>query len=168
MITRRGPTGACGPEPVAPVSVEGSGPEALLRAIFLTLAQANAILTESADLLSRIVSKMESIPQGVVELFDNRAVSGTAQQVFDTVEQTEQQWFSCSVYNSGADNVEVRVNDGLPTERASVRDARRGRWQTLRTGESLEVDFHAPLVRFIYYRGASATAAATIKITGEW
>jgi hypothetical protein len=132
------------------------------------MKESQAILSRMSSVLDRIEAQMEIVPQGVVEVFDPVTVTGDQEQVFDTVAQTERKWFSATIYNSGEDDVKVRVNDGLPDEPRALRDARRARWITLAQGESMEVDFHRPLIRFIYYKGTSSTTSSSLKITGEW
>ena len=132
------------------------------------MRQSAALLDRIAGVLDKMEAQMEMVPKGVVEVFDDITVTGNQEVMFDTIVETEKRWFSATIYNAGEDDVDVRVNDGLPDEPSQLRTARRARWMTLAQGESMEVDFHRPLIERIYYRGASATASATLKITGEW
>ena len=133
-----------------------------------TLESMRDIEGRMAKALTSIEANMELVPKGVAETFDGISVTSTAEAVFDTVKETEQLWFSATVYNEGPDSVQVRANDGDPSERAWIRAQRKSRYLTLDLGESMDVDFKSPKLRYIYYRLAPSSASAVIKIVGEW
>ena len=139
----------------------------LLDDLNITQRLNNELIGRMTQLLSRMERGMQRVPQGVVEVFDSLTVNA-GEQVFDTVSQTEQVWFSATVYNAGPDDIQVRANDGFPWETPGVYTARKARYITLASGESVDLDFHAPLLRYIYYKLASGSTSANLKIVGEW
>lgn len=140
----------------------------LLDDLNVTLLQSKKLLSSMEQALEKILESQQKIPLGVVETFDDISVASTSEQVFDTIAQVEQKFFSATVYNEGSDDIMVRANDGFPWETSGVYQARKSRYITLAQGESINIDFHAPLLRYIYYKLAPGGSSAAMKIVGEW
>lgn len=139
----------------------------LLDDLNLTQRANNTLITRMTELLAKMERGMQRVPHGVVEVFDDLSVT-TGEQVFDTIYRTEQRWFSGTIYNEGPDDIQVRANDGFPWETPGVYAARKTRYVTLASGESIDMDFNAPLLRSIYYKLAAGATSASMKIVGEW
>lgn len=137
----------------------------LLDDLNLTLRDLHSVTSEMKSVLERIKGQMERIPIGVMESFDV-PVSGNTESIWEVLNNCDSKWFSVTVYNSGPDDVKVRVNLGPTSDKWY--QARKARYTTLAQGESVDVDFHAPLIERIYYKGTTPTASATLKIVGEW
>ena len=148
------------PKPELPPEVTKLRPDILqtflLDEISGRLQELSEIVDRFGKLVERIEQGMEKVPQGIMVPYDV-SIQGTKLYRLDIFEISESEWFSCSVVNDedSSDSIDVAINDH-----------RRG-FRRLRPSEALEVDFHAPKLRYIFLKCATASGSATVHIVGE-
>lgn len=113
------------------------------------------------DKLEAVLSQMERVPQGVMCTMGPLSITGNQWRELKLEEESDadyRRWFSATVTNDedSSNNILVMVNTLLKKPRE------------LRPSESLDIDFHAPLLKTIYIRCGNLGESATVWIVGNY
>jgi hypothetical protein len=123
----------------------------------LLLDDLNVRMQTLLELTQTMLSRMERVPEGLtfpIEL----TVTGNTITKYEIEKEPDagsRPWNSASIYNDGPDTVEFRANTPV------------GRFQTIQEGEGADLDFHAPLLKKLFFRCQSPTASTALRILGE-
>lgn len=111
--------------------------------------------------LDSVLSRMERVPEGVMCTMGPLSITGNQWKELKLAEESDadyRRWFSATITNDedSSSNILVIVNTLLKKPRE------------LRPSESLDIDFHAPLLRTIYIRCNNLGESATVWIVGNY
>lgn len=123
----------------------------------LLLDDLNVRMQTLLELTEKVLNRMERIPEGLAFPIE-RTVTGNTITKYEMEKEPDagsRPWNSASIYNDGPDTVEFRANTTV------------GRFQIVQEGEGADMDFHAPLLKKLFFRCQSPTASAALRILGE-
>lgn len=126
----------------------------------LLLDDLNVRMQTLLELTQTMLNRMQMIPKGV-QCTIEKTITGNIPTQINLEKEPDadyKAWYSATITNDedSDDNCYVVVN--MPTRK----------YRRLRPSESLSVDFHAPLLRKVFLKCASAAETAKVILVGEY
>lgn len=113
-------------------------------------------LADLGEIMEKVKNQMEIIPEGLIYPVE-RTIDGVGivkLEITKEPECGEKPWYSCTIYNDGDSDLYVSLNFAHK------------KYQKVKSGEALDLDMHAPLIRTLYFKSV-VEGSCDIRVVGE-